>query len=265
MGPGASAVGRWSLLGPAPSNPRRGPGGRISGRTYPTGGRGCSGLGARVGGPACPAGSPFLPRNGEKEGRGQAPWTPGFYGPLRRSLVLGSLSLIRWRGYFVRYPNTDLGRIFPEKYAEKAFYERKSPNQGTYMGTVIAPPPGQCGTNAKTSEWERAGAIWGGGGTPRDFASGLSLEKAWIPARDRAGNHLAGANLRWSKPDHLPIRQAPRPLGPLLQHHQGHIRPVEQPETGELVPQPPGDHHLAVVQIVQAGGVGRPQLPLWGR
>ena len=54
-----------------------------------------------------------------------------------------------------------------KKYAEKAFYERKSPNQGTYMGTVIAPPPGQCGTNAKTSERQQAGHKTGGpGGLP---------------------------------------------------------------------------------------------------
>ena len=51
----------------------------------------------------------------------------------------------------------------------------------------------------QTSECQRAGPKLGAGGhPPRLFASGLSLEKAWIPARDRAGNHLAGANLRWS-------------------------------------------------------------------
>ena len=109
------------------------------------------------------------------------------------------------------------------------------------MGTVIAPPPGQCGTNAKTSEWERAGYKKGGRGhPPRLFVRAFSRESL-DPRPGPGGNHLAGANLRWSKPDHLPIRQAPGPLGPLLQHHQGHIRPVEQPETGELVPQPPGE------------------------
>ena len=61
---------------------------------------------------------------------------------------------------------------------------RKSvPNQGTYMGTETAPLPEQCATTAKTSEWERAGHKKGGAGgiPPRLFASGLSLEKAWIP------------------------------------------------------------------------------------
>jgi hypothetical protein len=44
---------------------------------------------------------------------------------------------------------------------------RKSvPNQGTYMGIVPAPPPGQCATTAKTSEWQRAGHKKRGGGGP---------------------------------------------------------------------------------------------------
>ena len=60
-------------------------------------------------------------------------------------------------------------------------------------------------TPKRASGNERALKKGGAGGhPPRLFASGLSLEKAWIPARDRAGNHLAGANLRWSRQDHLP-------------------------------------------------------------
>ena len=44
---------------------------------------------------------------------------------------------------------------------------KSAPNQGTYMGTVIAPRSKQCGTTAKTSEWERAGPKKGGpGGLP---------------------------------------------------------------------------------------------------
>ncbi len=68
---------------------------------------------------------------------------------------------------------------------------RKSvPNQGTYMGTVIVPRPEQCGTIAKTSECQRAGHKPGGAGgiPPRLFASGLSLEKAWIPRPGPGGN-----------------------------------------------------------------------------
>ena len=98
---------------------------------------------------------------------------------------------------------------------------RKSvPNQGTYMGLVIAPLPQQCATTAKTSGVANERAIKGAGASPpRLFASGLSLEKAWIPARDRAGNHLAGANLRWSKPDHLPTAETARPALPGVAPH----------------------------------------------
>ena len=49
-------------------------------------------------------------------------------------------------------------------------YTKKSvPNQGTYMGPVIAPPPEQCGTTAKTSERQRAGH---GNGGPRGLRPG---------------------------------------------------------------------------------------------
>ena len=61
---------------------------------------------------------------------------------------------------------------------------RKSvPNQGTYMGPVIAPPPEQCGTTAKTSEWKRAGHKTGGpGGLPPALFLPISREK-WGPRR----------------------------------------------------------------------------------
>ena len=69
--------------------------------------------------------------------------------------------------------------------------------------------------HAKTSECQRAGHKKGGGGPPpRLFASGLSLEKAWIPARDRAGTHPAGANLRRSQWEQLPMTEIPRALRP---------------------------------------------------
>ena len=148
-------------------------------------GRSEAALGAqRPGGPACPAGVPISPEKWGERGPGASPLDPQLYSPLAAARSFwGSLSLIRQRGCFLRYAKTDLGRIFPEKYAEKAFYERKSPNQGTYIGPVIAHRPEQCGTTAKTSECQRAGPKKGGAGghPPRLFASGLSLEKAWIP------------------------------------------------------------------------------------
>ena len=85
---------------------------------------------------------------------------------------------------------------------------RKSvPNQGTYMGTVLAPPPFRCASNAKTSEWERAGPKKGGAGgiPPRLFASGLSLEKAWIP-RPGPGGGSTWQGLPCGGPNGTPCR-----------------------------------------------------------
>ena len=88
------------------------------------------GVGAqRPGGLPARQGSPFLPRNGEKEGRGK-PLDPRFLWPLVPTRwFLGLLALVRSRGYFVRYAKTDLGRIFEGKYAGKNFPERKFPKQ----------------------------------------------------------------------------------------------------------------------------------------
>ena len=61
--------------------------------------------------------------------------------------------------------------------------QNANPNQGTYMGYEIAPPPEQCGTTAKTSEWKRAGHKTGGpGGLPPALFLPISREK-WGPRR----------------------------------------------------------------------------------
>ena len=140
--------------------------------------------GAAPRGPADSGGEPdFLWRKSGERTPGLRPG-PGFLWPLVATRwVLGSLSLKRSRGYFLRDAKTDLGRIFGIKYAKKHFWERKSPNQGTYMGAVIAHPPEQCATTAKTSEWERAGHKRRGsrGQRPRRSFLRLSPEKAGLP------------------------------------------------------------------------------------
>ena len=61
---------------------------------------------------------------------GAPPLDPGFLWPLVATRwFLGPLSLVRSRGYFLRYAKTDLGRIFGIKYAKKHFGERRFPNQ----------------------------------------------------------------------------------------------------------------------------------------
>ena len=73
------------------------------------------------------------------------------------------------------------------------------------MGTVIAQRPSRCvppRQNERASS-ERALKKGGPGGTPLGFFLPISSQEMGTPARDRAGTHLAGSNLRWSKPDHL--------------------------------------------------------------
>ena len=91
-------------------------------------------------------------------------------------------------------------------------YPKKRPKSGPYMGTVIAQRSPQPLPNAKTSEWERAGHKGGGGrgASPPRLSSGLSRESL-DPARDRAGTHVAGANLRRSRRNHLPTANPARP------------------------------------------------------
>ena len=51
---------------------------------------------------------------------------------------------------------------------------KSAPNQGTYMGLVIAPRPQQCDTTAKTSECQRAGPKKRGAG------GGRVLRTLWV-------------------------------------------------------------------------------------
>ncbi len=150
--------------------------------------------------PRLPGGGPHFSREMGRKRAGAAPLDPQLYSPLAAARwFLGSLSLKRSRGYFLRDAKTDLGRIFEKKYAGKHFCERKFPNQGTYMDPEIDARPKQCATTAKTSEWERAGHKKGGpGGTPLGFFLPISSQEMGTPARGRAGTHVAGLDLHWS-------------------------------------------------------------------
>ena len=92
------------------------PGGGAVGYCVPFGWSGlfrCLGAQRPVAPPAR-RGSPFLPRNGEKEGRGQAPWTPFFYGPLVPTRAFRRLCHIVPVVGLLRYPSAypDLERFF---------------------------------------------------------------------------------------------------------------------------------------------------------
>ena len=171
------------LLVPDGVGPRRWGRGAVL-RTLRVGGafprpRGAAPRGARL-----PGGGPHFSREMGRKRAGGKPPGPRVYGPLAVARSFwGSFSLIRSRGYSLRYAKTDLERIFREKYAQEAFSERKPPNQGTHIGPEIAPPPEQCATTAKTSEWKRAGHKRRGsrGQGPRRSFLRLSPEKAGLP------------------------------------------------------------------------------------
>ena len=142
---GVSVIGRrfrWDRRRSRPATwfPARSRAGARWGTAYPSGGRGFSGASGRSAPlPRLPGGGPHFSREMGRKRAGALPLDPGFLWPLVATRwFLGPLSLVRSRGYFLRYAKTDLGRIFEKKYAEKAFCEKQSPNQGTYMGTVIA-------------------------------------------------------------------------------------------------------------------------------
>ena len=101
--------------------------------------------------------------------------------------------------------------------------KKKAPKSGHVDEPRNSPTtaPLRSTTPKRASGNERA-IEWGGGGPPpRLFASGLSLEKAWIPARDRAGTHVAGANLRRFQRDRLPMTEGPGPLSPHFSGEMG--------------------------------------------
>ena len=244
-GPGGLCrVGRWSPpespqvspceVGPGAPEPPVGRTLRVSRGSYEASGRS-----APL--PAYPAGPPFLPRNGEKEGRGQAPWTPFFYAhslPLVPPFALGGAAGTIYRLLRCPFLAPDLGTFFfGEIFLEQIFLrenptpnfytrKRKNPDQGTTKGTEIVPQSWQCGTEPKA---ERAGASGlkkgGAGDLPRDsLRPGFLLEKAWIPARDRAGRTtLQVLTCEGPRRTHLPTANPARWEGNLAMFRRGRL------------------------------------------
>ena len=186
---------------------RRNAGGRgREGTAYPAGGRGFSEASGRSapGGPPARRGPHFSREIGRKRAGGKPPEPPGFMArllPLARFGVCATLS--RWRGYYGTHVWALIWRLSFIKCFFSIFFPENAFQIGLRIPEGIVPrtDPGQQPPK-RASANERAINQGGGAGgiPPRLFASGLSLEKAWIPARDRAGTHLAGANLRRSKP-----------------------------------------------------------------
>ena len=195
------------------------------------------------GAPPARRGSPFLPRNGEKEGRGQAPWTPSFMArllPLARFGVCATLS--RSWGYFAAHLRTLIWRLSFIKCFSAYFSGKCVPNRFWHTGgnsRTTVPEP----TIPKTSEWERAAIKAGSRGLPLVFFPPTFFKESRAPppesaappgrcaprhrkspdhpkgtqyptappARSRAGNHAAGPTLQRSQRNRLPMTEGPRP------------------------------------------------------
>ena len=201
----------------------------------------------------------FLRRKPEERAPGALPPGPPVLWPLVSTRWFwGWLSLSRSRGDFLRYAKTDLGRIFQKKYAEKEFCKRKSPNQGTYMGLVIAYRPERCGTTAKTSEWERAGPKPGGaGGYPPATlcVRAFSRESLDPPPGTGRGSTSQGLTCKGPSPDHLP--KADSVERPTQRPRRG---PPRSPETAS-----PGRKLLSSLDRFPAGCPGVIAPPRRGR
>ncbi len=156
--------------------------------------------------------------------------------PLARFGVCATLS--RWRGYYGTHVRALIWRLSFIKCFFSIFFPENAFQIGLRIPEEIAPrtdegqqPPKRASAN------ERAIKRGSRGQGPRRSFLRLSPEKAGLPpgvgrgttsqvwacagpngttcrgpspARDRAGNHLAGLGLRWSKRDHLP-GALPRP------------------------------------------------------
>ena len=123
------------------------------------------------GAPPARRGSPFLPRNGEKEGRGQAPWTPGFYG---RSFPLAGFG-VGWLWYGRRAVASGMLKpiwdaFFGGKYAGKHFLRKKVSKSGRVPGPRNSPTTGTMWHNHQNERVPTSGPLkkGGRGASPRD-------------------------------------------------------------------------------------------------
>ena len=113
---------------PLPARPRAG---ARCGTAYPLGGPGSYEASGRSapGAPPTRRGSPFLPRNGEKEGRGRCPLDPQFYGPLAAARSFWrSCRIVPVMGLFLcpsSYP--DLETFFHKMLFQHIFYSKMRP------------------------------------------------------------------------------------------------------------------------------------------
>ena len=169
---------------------RPGPGGDAVGYCVPFGWSGlfrCLGT-QRPGGAACPAGSPFLPRNGEKEGRGQAPWTPGF---IARSFPLagfgGCGALFRSLGYYGAHIRTLIWKLSFAKMLSSIFFLENASQIGLSIPEEIVPLSCQGQRSQKPASGNERLYKMGSRGLPLVFFPPTFFKESRAPPPESAG------------------------------------------------------------------------------
>ena len=213
---------------------RVGPGACLDG-TLPVGTSEATSRRSAPGAPPARRGSPFLPRNGEKEGRGCAPGPRGFHS--RSFPLAGFWDCCLWdgRGAITTGILKPIWDAFSsEKYAEKAFCERKFPNQGYTDGCRNSPSTGTMRHNRQN---ERARAS----GPQNRGSRGHCPRRSFPPAfsgESRAPRPESGGNPRG--------RSGPAPVltGPPCQLRQGDAHSPAGPSSRGCICSPPqgGSH-----------------------
>ena len=129
MGISSTGSGRPFPLGPAPVPTRPPARGNPVLRALRMGSSEAALGRSAPGAPPTRRGSPFLPRNGEKEGRGRCPLDPQFYGPLAAARSFWrSCRIVPVMGLF-RCPSSypDLGTFFHKMLFQHIFYSKMRP------------------------------------------------------------------------------------------------------------------------------------------
>ena len=136
---------------------------------------------------------------GGKSAGGSAPWTPGFDS---RSLSLarfgGCGALFRSLGYFGTHLCALIWELSFAKMLSNIFFPKNASQIGFSIPEEIAPLPYQKQPPQKPASGNERLSNPGSRAEPWCSFPRLSSKESRAPARGRAGNHVAGFNLRES-------------------------------------------------------------------
>ena len=138
--------------------------------------------------------------------------------------------------------------------AQPLLPQNANPNQGTQMGTETAPPPEQCATTAKTSEWERAGhKKRGGGGHPPATLCVRAFSRESLDPPPGTGRGTTSQVLTCAGPNRTTCRRQPRLSASESTLHQN--------QSGGPAHLSPEGKALGVGRRPSTWGTGRPCTP----